>query len=270
MTGNLKRQDSVSDNGEKPQDYGKCSWRGKEVVAEFLKCAFIVCLFSVYFYRSFWACVPLCAVGMFVWKMDERKKIKKCRQELLFQFRDMIQSVEASIKAGYSLENAFLESYRDMCVLYGRDAMVSRELRILQRGLVMNIALEELLKDFGRRSGLAQIEEFAGILTIAKRTGGNMADVITASSARIQRMIQVKEEIFVQTAEKQMEQRIMNGMPFAILTYMEISNKGYFDVLYHNAQGIMIMTGCLIGYLVAYCFSENILQKALMIWEQEM
>lgn len=55
----------------------------------------------------------------------------------------------------------------------------------------------------------------------------------------------------------------MNVMPFAVLAYVDASNKGYFDSLYHNLTGVVIMTVCLIVYLAAYFLSGWILDKAL-------
>lgn len=247
------------------RDYSKPLWTRRELAAEIVKCTGLVVMFSLFFYKSLWACLPLCILGYLYGRLDERKKIEKDRQELLFQFRDMIRSVEASVKAGYSLENAFLESYRDMSVMHGKEAMICRELLLIRRGLVMNIGLVELLEDLARRSHLTQIEEFASVLAIARKSGGNTSAVITSSVYQISRTAEVKEEILIQTAEKRMEQRIMNIMPFAIPAYLEISSKGYFDILYHNPRGIVIMTGCLALYLTAYCLSEKIIQKALRV-----
>ena len=62
----------------------------------------------VYFYRSIRAIIPLSILGIVYWKLDERKKVQKDKYDLLLQFRDMIRSVEAAMRAGYSIENAFL------------------------------------------------------------------------------------------------------------------------------------------------------------------
>ena len=61
-------------------------------------------------------------------------------------------------------------------------------------------------------------------------------------------------------AGKKMEQIIMKYMPFAIMLYMSITSPGFFDVLYHNAMGVLIMTGCLILYVVACFIADKILK----------
>jgi len=53
----------------------------------------------------------------------------------------------------------------------------------------------------------------------------------------------------------------MKIMPFGILAYVGMSSPGYFDPLYGNATGIMIMTVLLIVYLAAFYLGDRILGK---------
>lgn len=50
----------------------------------------------------------------------------------------------------------------------------------------------------------------------------------------------------------------MNGVPFGILLYISIASRGFFDVLYKNAAGIIVMTICLGVYLGAIFLSGKI------------
>ena len=43
-----------------------------------------------------------------------------------------------------------------------------------------------------------------------------------------------------------------------IIIFPEDISKGYFDVLYHNIIGVMIMSVCLTVYILAYLMSEKI------------
>lgn len=268
MTESLKWRESPQGDSRR-RNYNRHEWTKQEQILEALKCTGIVGLLCVYFYRSIRALIPLSILGIVYWKLDERKKVQKDKYDLLLQFRDMIRSVEAAMRAGYSIENAFFESYGDMRLMHGREAFICRELLLIQGGLVMNVPLEELLEDLGERSGLAQVKEFVQIMTIARKNGGNMAEVIASCAQQIQSRTRIREEIMVQTAERRLERNIMNIMPFVILTYIGISSKGYFDVLYHNLQGILIMSVCLGVYLAGYWLSEKILEKAFGAGEQE-
>lgn len=157
------------------------------------------------------------------------------------------------------MENALLESIQDMEVMHGKGSVIFRELMLIKRGMHINISLEELLMEFGKRSQCEEIIQFAEVFTIAKRSGGGIPEIIKNSAELISRKISIKQEITILISGKRMELNIMKCMPFVILCYVGNANKGYFDCLYHNAQGVIIMTGCLIIYLAAYICGEKMM-----------
>lgn len=234
-------------------------WNDKE------NCIYILCsvcvtfFLSYFFYRSVWALIPLSGVGILFYMRLRKKGMNKKKEELTVQFRDCILSVSASLQAGYSVENAFMESMQDMEVMHGRDSVIYKELMQIRRGLHINISLEELLTEFGYKSRCEEILQFAEVFSIAKRSGGGIPEIIRNSAELISRKISLKQEISILISGKQMELTIMKCMPFAILCYVGSANRGYFDCLYHNIRGIAIMTGCLIIYILAYVFGEKIM-----------
>ena len=208
-----------------------------------------------------WAGIPLLLVGIAYFRMLEQQKIEKCKRELVMQFKECILSVAISLRAGYAVENAFLESGRDMRLLYGENSLIYRELELIRRGLVINITLEELLGNLAERSGSKEIGQFAEVFVIAKRNGGNLSEIIAGSAGIIGQKIEGRMEMETLLSGRQMEQRIMKMMPFGILLYIGITYPGYFDMLYHNWQGAAIMTLCMGIYLSAYVLSDKILKK---------
>ena len=120
--------------------------------------------------------------------------------------------------------------------------------------------LEGLLVDMARRSGCEEIGQFAQIFALAKRNGGNMAQIIRNSAGQIGGRIELRQEIRMLLGGKKMELTIMKIMPFGILLYIDVGNPGYFDFLYHNFIGIAVMTGCLSLYLGAYLLGEHIMK----------
>lgn len=182
-------------------------------------------------------------------------------EELTVQFKECILSVSASLKAGYAVENAFLESRSDMRLLYGESSYIYQELDLIRRGMVINITLEEQLADLAKRSGSEEIQQFAQIFAIAKRSGGSLPEIIRTSAEMIGQRVDTRQEMQTVLSGRRMEQNIMKVIPFGILTYIGITYPGYFDSLYHNWQGAAIMTGCLVLYLAAYVAGDRILAK---------
>ena len=183
---------------------------------------------------------------------------KKRKKETAVQFKDTILSVSANQKAGYSIENAFHQAYEDMELLYGKESMICKELYIIVAGLKNNVPIESLLYDFGKRSGVEDIIEFSQVFAVAKRSGGNLTEIIERSASVIEDKIETEKEIEVVISARQMEQRIMNVVPFGILLYISAASKGFFDVLYKNAAGVVIMSVCMVIYVGAVFLSGKI------------
>lgn len=247
----------------KPQDYRRYRWKRTQWLMAIGRALGVVMLLSHFFYRSPAACFPLLGIGYLYYRNLERRRGEKQLRDLEEQFRECILSVAASLRAGYAVENAFLESIPDMKLMYGEESMICRELELFRRGLVINITMEELQTDFSVRSGSEEIGQFAEVFSIAKRSGGNLAAVIQNTAELIGRHIEARQELRTVLGGREMEHNIMKAMPFAILLYIGTSSRGYFDGLYHNLQGIIIMTVCLILYLTAWRMGENILWKLL-------
>jgi tight adherence protein B len=247
----------------KQRDYCKYQWNCRELALEIGKASLVVLLLAYFFYRSVWAVFPLAGVGILFFRMESRKKLERCREELDNQFKECILSVTASLKAGYAVENAFIESRNDMKLLYGEDSMIYGELENIRRGLVINITLEELLMDLAVRSRSDDILQFAQVFAIAKRSAGNLTEIIQTTAVIISQRMDAKQEIRTQLSGRQMEQNIMKLMPFGIIFYIGSSYPGYFDALYHNWRGVAIMTGCLAVYLAAYVLGDKILHKIM-------
>jgi tight adherence protein B len=212
------------------------------------------------------AAILLIPLGVVFFKEIVEKKKRKLQELLTQQFKECILSVSASLKAGYAVENAFMESRGDMKLLYGENSLIYKELELIRRGLIVNLTLEELLADFAQRSHSQEIYQFSQIFAIAKRNGGNLPEIIRFSAELIGHKIDTTQEINTVLSGRRMEQNIMKMMPFGILAYIGMTYPGYFDSLYHNLKGIMIMTGCLIIYVAAFVAGDKILRRI----EQEM
>lgn len=210
--------------------------------------------------------MPLLPVGILLFRRIRHEKGEMERAELTGEFRECILAVGTLLGAGYSVENAFLECGQDMSLMYGRDALICGELKVIRRGLSINVPLEELLADLGERSGCEEIVQFAEVFSIAKRNGGNLAEIIRSSSELINRKAELKREVDTLLSGKKMEMNIMRLMPFAILAYIGFANPGYFDILYNGLYGRLIMTGCLGAYIGAYAMGEFVIRRMKREW----
>lgn len=241
-------------------DYRFYHLTGQEWIRYLLEGTAVCAVTAYVFYRSFLAFVLMLPAGMLRPFFKSRELCRRRKEELRLQFKEAIQIVASALAAGYSVENAFIASVRDLEEQYGKEGMITREFSYLASQLKMNRTVEALLSSFAKRSGLDEVENFSVIFTVSKRSRGELASVVHHVVHVISDRIQVREEILTMTAEKQFEQRIMNLMPYLIVLYVDLSSPGFFSQMYETAVGRVVMTGCLVVYLLAWRVSGKILQ----------
>lgn len=214
---------------------------------------------ALVFYESLLAVVFLLPLLGPLTKRFRRRQEEKARERLMVEFRELLESLLTALKAGYAPENAFRESYKEMAFLFGAESRICEELTRILRGLDNHIPLEELLYGFAGRSDIEEITEFADVFAIAKRRGGNLTEILERTDGLIRDRMDVEQEIRLLLAARRYEQTVMDLVPFGIIIYIGVTSPGFFDVMYHNVFGIVIMTACLGAYLVAFRLSERIM-----------
>lgn len=211
------------------------------------------------FYQSRAAVIILAPIAVLYCWYRMRMDRDKYRKTVAGQFRELLDSVNNALRAGDSPENAFREGYREMLFEYGDHAHITREMARLVGGLDNRIPLESLVEEFAQRVGTEEIREFAEVFRIAKRGGGNMTEILARTATLIEERMDVENEISIMLGNRRLEQRIMDVTPFMIIFYIGVTSPGFFDVLYHNLEGVAFMTLCLGAYLSALVLSERIL-----------
>ena len=206
------------------------------------------------FYRSFLIFLFLAVILLFLLPMYMKRKKKKKRDERLSsEFKDAITALSGYISAGFSIENAFIEIYRDELKNDHRNQLMHKELSVIVSGLRMNINIESLLMDLAKRSGNGDIISFAQIMSIAKRSGGDMKEIIDRTVNIIRDKTQVSEEINTLTRGIRLEQNVMLVVPFFIIFYIDLSSHSFLAPLYTGYAGRCVMTAALI-MIAASCF----------------
>lgn len=255
MSGNYRRRELKN----KKVDYQTYEYSLKELILYAAEGIGIVLLLGYFFYRSIkWTCF-LSPLVLVILRRKKKELCKRRRQKLCIQFKDTLNSVNSSLQAGYSLENAFLEAHREMTRYYGADSIIAKELFHVKRSIQSNQPVEELIRDLGERSGVEDILDFSNVLIIGKKSGGNLNEIIQSSISVIEEKMDTVQEIQTLLSSKKLEAGIMCVIPFFIILYMDVTSAGYFDSLYNTAAGNVLMSVCLGIYMTAIGISEKII-----------
>ncbi|MCR4787028.1 MAG: hypothetical protein K5888_00430 [Lachnospiraceae bacterium] len=230
----------------------------KETVLMIIRSAGAVFLLDIYFYRSVWALIVLVPVGCAYFFLQKDLLEEKKRAVLRQQFKELLMLSSTLQRAGYSVENSILKSYRDLRYMYGKKAPVCRLVKEAGAAVGNKGSIGEVFIRTGLSAKIEEIEDFGRIYEIAYKKSGNMSLIMDKAAGSIMEKAEVENEIYVSVSKGRLEMRIMNLMPFFIMTYINLTGRGYFDVMYHNVPGITVMSICLIIYILSYLWGIRI------------
>ncbi len=216
-------------------------------------------LVSKMFYGNLWMGIVISPVGVLIYRTIKKKIYQSQVRRIELQFRDMLTAVSDLMQTGYSIENAFVESYKEIVQIYGKNSIIGKEMRLIKSRLKLNVNIETIIADFADRYNIDSIRTFHQTFSIAKRTGGNMREIIKNVCETITLKEEIKEEIKVSINAKKLEQKVMMGIPIFIMIYVSFASPGFLDIMYETLLGKVIMTGCLLVYVVSYLWGEKII-----------
>ena len=201
------------------------------------KAATLIGITAWLYYRKIWAVPALIPLGIWLYREFLKEEKKKKEQEFQKQFREMIQSLSAALKA-----------------------RISKELLVITRKLRIHIPVEQVLEEFAEQVLSEDVKSFVTVFVTAKKSGGDMIGIIRNTANQIGDKIEVKREIDTMLAAKKYEFQIMSVVPYGIIGYMSLSFPEFMNELYGNMAGIGVMTLCLGIYAGAYYLGIRILR----------
>ncbi len=212
------------------------------------------------FYHSIIAAVLLLPSGALFYRTLQHKKAQQRARELRGQFMVGMQMVCTALRSGYAIENAFREVRGQLEGMYGQEAPIVQEFTQIVTRMGLNYPIEALLMDLGKRSGVEDIRSFAEVFTAARRSGGDLLQIITNTIHAIERKEETAGEIRAVLAGKAMELNIMSLAPLGIMGYIQLTSPDFLAPLYGNWMGRGVMSVCLLIYAAAFLWGRKILR----------
>ena len=201
--------------------------------------------------------VGIVAGKMFI-PVRTKALIEKQQKEISHQFRDMLDSLTTSLGSGKNISDSFISVYSDLKIQYDSDAFILKELEVIISGIHNNIAIEDVLDDFGKRSGNEDIKSFANVFRISYRKGGNIKDIIRNTQEILSDKMNIAEDIETLVASNKTEQNIMVVMPIILVGTIKLMSPE-FAANFVTPAGLISTTVGLITFVIAYFVGKQIL-----------
>ena len=190
--------------------------------------------------------------------MRTEQIIDKQRRKLNLQFRDMLEALNTSLGAGKNVVDSFHSVYDDLKVQYDEGAYILKELEVILSGMANNVDIEDLLYDFGVRSGIEDIESFANVFKICYRKGGNIKDTIRSTHSILSDKMEINEDIETVVTSNKTEQNIMIMMPIMLIAMIKMMSPD-FAANFTTFTGILSTTIAIVMFVAAYFVGKAVL-----------
>lgn len=242
------------------KDYDVYIMSIKEKIMYILLAAAAIFVVGMIFYQKVILALILSLGSLLYPKIRTKQIIRKQKRELSTQFKDMLYALSSSMSAGRSLESAFRDVLRDLEVLYpDPDTPIMQETVYIIRCIEMNMTAEDAISQFAERAHIEDIESFADVIRICKRSGGNLIEVIRSTSQMISDKIETKNEIETVITAKKFESRIMTCTPIVMVAVLSAASPDYMYPVFHSAIGAVVMTIAIVMFVISFLIGEKIM-----------
>ena len=244
-TASLARQQGLLDSIEVKLDQADLKLRPAEAVFFVIAGTAILTLAAV-------AIDPLLAVlvvilGVLLPFAALNAAVAKRRKAFTSQLPDTLQMLASSLRAGYSLPQAFA------AVASEAEEPMARELGRVVVEQQLGRPLDRALDDAAGRMGSPDFDWAVLAIKIQREVGGNLAELLTTVSETMVSRERLRREVSTLTAEGRMSTVFLLALPFVVGAFMFVRNPGYLNVLCDSTVGKALSVGAL-GLLVAGYF----------------
>jgi tight adherence protein B len=185
---------------------------------------------------SFLLALPLLAVPFLYVSWKRKKRIDRF-EELLPEAIDLIVN---ALRSGFSLEASLSLVAQELPDPLGTEFAITYEEQNL------GVDLVTALRNFTLRIPSEDLLIMATAISIQRRTGGNLTEVLGRIAAMIRERFNLRREISIRTAQGRLSGGILVILPLAMGVLIQFLNPSYLSSLFHDPVGPFLITGALI------------------------
>ena len=234
--------------------YYKCNMTRGQHIAAYILCSILGSIVSFLFYHLIiLSTIVGFLIGIPLERLYAESTVIRRQKKLLMQFRDFLEDMSVAANAGNVEYKALQFTADSLQISYNKDADIVREtLYILQEYEKGGRQLKELFKDFGDRSGLEDIKNFATIYEVIEGRSDNFGEIISQTRTIIADKIEIEQEIETVITGAKNETYVMLFMPIIIVITLSLMGEGFMDSLFLTMTGHVVATIALIIFTLSF------------------
>lgn len=243
---------SVREKIKKKSKYWDEALKPLEIIAAVAAGLCISSLIAWLFYDHIAAVVllsPFSFISIIVWRKYKATKRRDC---FILQYKDFLYYLSVALSAGKSLEYAFKDAEKSLLTQYSivdKSDLIVELNHIIER-VHLRVPIELLLDELATRTELTDLKSFAEVISICRKSGGNLVEVVQSAIRILREKIATCNEIETNLLAKKLEQRILGVAPLFIILMIRATSGEFIAPMYESLAGRTIMTIA----LVLICF----------------
>jgi tight adherence protein B len=184
---------------------------------------------------SFFVAVLGLAVGPLVLRAVVRRNVRQTRMRFAEQLSGQLHEIASAMRVGRSLVEAV------EIVEESADEPMRRELRRALSDERAGLHLDQVLPPIAARMESPEVEQFAVIAALHRRTGANITEVLDRIADTARQRVEIRRELNTMTAQARMSRGILTALPVFVVIAIDIIGHDYERPLFHTTAGILVM-----------------------------
>ena len=190
--------------------------------------------------------------------VNGQNAIRKRRNKLRLQFRDMLEALSVAMRAGNPPAIALQSAREDLLLLYDENTDIIIELDIIIALFRNAVPLSVSFHDFAQRSGLEDIESFASIYQTIEGKSSRADEIVRQTQSIISDKMEIEMEIETLMTSAKNEMNIMTLMPLVILLILGYVGAGFMGTIYTTIGGRIAASVGLIIFVISVSLGRKI------------
>lgn len=157
------------------------------------------------------------------------------RRRFEAQLLDALFILSSSLKAGLSLRQAFETLESEM------PPPASQEFGLMIKAHRLGQSLEDALERLNVRMPSEDLNLVTTAILMARESGGDVTGIIGQLVTTIRERRKLADKVKTLTLQGRLQAYIMSALPVGFAFFVRTFNPRYFDVLLHDATGVMLI-----------------------------
>jgi tight adherence protein B len=177
---------------------------------------------------------------------------RKRRLKMVLQLPDVLLMLASSLRAGTSLQIAMDISIRET------PAPLSQELGVVMREQRLGLAMEDALQTMGARLKMEEVDLVVAAMTIARDTGGNLAETLDRLAGTLRAKAIMEGKIRALTSQGKLQGLVVGALPIFMMMILSSLQHDAMMPLFHRWYGWVVLGVIFILELIGFMLIRKI------------